>query len=74
MITCCEIALVLGITNVVSLAIFAGYNVKFRNDQVLLKKEIQEVERVNGKEKKAIKQLQEKLLELETKLIKHEAK
>ncbi len=54
MITCCEIALVLGITNVISLAIFAGYNVN-------LSKRTIELEKKNGKEQKQIDQLSKEL-------------
>jgi uncharacterized protein YlxW (UPF0749 family) len=50
MITCCEIALLLGITNVISLAIFAGYTIKLRTRQLSLEKK-------NGKEQKQINQL-----------------
>jgi len=58
MITCCEIALMLGLTNVISLAIFAGYTVKLRTRQMIL-------ERKNGKEQAQIDQLQAKLEKLE---------
>ena len=58
MITCCEIALVLGVTNVISLAIFAGYTIKLRTRQMIL-------ERKNGKEQAQIDQLQAKLEKLE---------
>jgi hypothetical protein len=57
MITCCEIALMLGITNVISLAIFAGYTVKLREKQLIL-------ERKNGKEQKQIDQLQAEIVKL----------
>jgi cell division protein FtsL len=82
MIGCCEIALFLGkvvlaalAVNVLTLAIFAGYTVSMKKDQVKLKKENQvirkelaEVERVNGKEKQDIKELQAKVKDLEKKL------
>ena len=58
MITCCEIALVLGVTNVISLAIFAGYTIKLRTRQMIL-------ERKNGKEQAQINELQAKLEKLE---------
>jgi len=68
MITCCEIALVLGITNVVSLAIFAGYNVKLDQRTAVL-------ERKNGKEQKQIDQLKKALETLNRpKKAKYEAK
>jgi len=42
--------------------------VKLEHQNQELKKEIQEVERVNGKEKQQIKELQEKVKDLERKL------
>ena len=81
-INCCHIALFLGKVvlaalgvNVITLAIFAGYTITMRKDQVKLKKENQaikkelaEVERVNGKEKRDIAELQKQVKELEQKL------
>jgi uncharacterized protein YlxW (UPF0749 family) len=81
MVNCCEIALFLGKVvlvalgvNVITLAIFAGYTITMRKDQVKLKKENQtikkelaEVERVNGKEKQDIRELQEEVRKLKTK-------
>jgi len=58
MITCCEIALMLGLTNVISLAIFAGYTVKLRVRQMIL-------ERKNGREQKQIDELKAQLARLE---------
>jgi hypothetical protein len=45
-----------------------NYSLKLERNQIKLKKEIQEVERVNGKEKQIIKELQEKVKILESKL------
>ena len=61
MITCCEIALVLGITNVISLAIFAGYNMKLDRRTITLEKK-------NGHEQHQINQLTTQVKELEQKL------
>ena len=61
MITCCEIALVLGVTNVVSLAIFAGYTIKLRTRQLIL-------EQKNGKEQKQIDTLKAELTQLKASL------
>ena len=61
MITCCEIALMLGLTNVISLAIFAGYTVKLRTRQMIL-------ERKNGKEQKQIDTLKAELTQLKASL------
>lgn len=58
MISCCEIALMLGLTNVISLAIFAGYTIKLRERQFIL-------ERKNGKEQKQLDELKEKITRLE---------
>ncbi|KLL03847.1 MAG: hypothetical protein MRERV_32c014 [Mycoplasmataceae bacterium RV_VA103A] len=60
MITCCEIALVLGITNVVSLAIFAGYTIVIRQRQIVLEKK-------NGKEQKQIDELKKEVEQLKNK-------
>ena len=61
MITCCEIALMLGLSNVVSLAIFAGYTIKLRTRQIIL-------ERKNGKEQKQIDTLKAELTQLKASL------
>ena len=61
MITCCEIALMLGVTNVISLAIFAGYTVKLRTRQMIL-------ERKNGKEQKQLDTLKAELTQLKASL------
>ena len=78
-IGCCEVAVVGLITNVVGLSIYAGYNIKLKEKQIELekkneelKKEIQAVERVNGKEKKDIQDLQQKVKALENKLARYE--
>ena len=47
-----------------------NYSLKLERNQIKLKKEIQEVERVNGKEKRDIAELQQKIRELEKKLTK----
>jgi uncharacterized protein YlxW (UPF0749 family) len=57
MITCCEIALMLGLTNVISLAIFAGYTVKLRTRQLIL-------EQKNGHEQKQINELKAEIAQL----------
>jgi len=79
MIGCCEVAIVGLICQIISLGIYAGYNIKMREKQIELekqnkelKKEVQEVERVNGKEKQDIRELQEKVKDLERKLENHE--
>ena len=47
-----------------------NYSLKLERNQIKLKKEIQEVERVNGKEKRDIRELQAKVKDLEKKLSK----
>jgi len=58
MITCCEIALTLAITNIISLAIFAGYTVHLRLRQLVLEKK-------NGHEQHQIDELKKKVERLE---------
>jgi uncharacterized protein YlxW (UPF0749 family) len=60
MIGCCEIALLLGVSNVISLAIFAGYTVKLRERQFIL-------ERKNGAEQKALNELKSEVKALKEK-------
>ena len=50
MITCCEIAITLALTNIISLAIFAGYTVKVSQRTLKLEKK-------NGSEQKQIDEL-----------------
>jgi cell division protein FtsB len=76
---CCEVAIVGLIVNVISLGIYAGYNIHLTERQLKLekqngelKKEIAEVERVNGQEKQDIKDLQNQVQILSKKLKKHE--
>lgn len=61
MITCCEIALMLGLTNVISLAIFAGYTVVLRQKQITLEKK-------NGAEQKQIDTLKTEISQLKASL------
>ena len=61
MITCCEIAITLALTNIVSLAIFAGYTLKVSQRTLKLEKK-------NGKEQHQIDQLKEKIKGLEKKV------
>ena len=60
MITCCEIALCLGLTNVISLAIFAGYTIIIRQRQITLEKK-------NGQEQQQLDQLKKELAQLQAK-------
>ncbi len=60
MITCCEIALVLGITNVISLAIFAGYTIHWRDRTLKLEKK-------NGQEQHQIDELKKEVERLKNK-------
>ena len=54
MITCCEIAITLAVTNIISLAIFAGYTVHLRLRQMVLEKK-------NGHEQHEIDQLKKEV-------------
>ena len=72
MLGCCEVAIFGLVVNVISLAIYAGYNIKLKEKQLelekqnqALKREIQAVERINGKEKADLAELQAKVRELE---------
>ena len=60
MLDCCHIALALALTNIGSLAIFAGYTVKLRERQFLLEKK-------NGAEQKQINELKEEIQALKEK-------
>jgi hypothetical protein len=59
MITCCEIAITLAITNIISLAIFAGYTVHLRLRQMVLEKK-------NGKEQHQIDELKKEIERLKS--------
>jgi Tfp pilus assembly protein PilN len=85
MIGCCELALVIAIAAFVLilalLAMFFNYSLKIKDRQIILEKnqakikqEVAEVERVNGKEKKAITELQKQVQKISEQLIKHPAK
>ena len=72
MLGCCEVAIFGLIAHVISLGIYAGYNIKLKEKQLelekqnqALKREIQAVERINGKEKADLAELQAKVRELE---------
>ncbi|WNE40163.1 MAG: Cell division protein FtsL [Mycoplasmataceae bacterium] len=60
MISCCEIALTLAVTNVISLALFAGYTVKLKERTVKLEKK-------NGHEQHQIDQLRAEIENLKQK-------
>ena len=60
-ITCCEIAITLALTNLLSLAVFAGYTIKVRQSQM-------ELEKKNGVEQHQINQLTAKINSLEQQL------
>jgi cell division protein FtsL len=54
MVTCCEIALTLALTNIVSLAIFAGYTLRVSRRTLKLEKK-------NGHEQEQINQLKKEI-------------
>lgn len=57
LVSCCHIALALALTNICSLAIFAGYTVKLRERQFILEKK-------NGSEQKQINELKAEIAKL----------
>ena len=61
MVSCCEVAIVLAITNIVSLAVFAGYTVHLRLKQLILEKK-------NGAEQHQINQLKKQFRRLQKQL------
>jgi len=60
MITCCEVAIVLALTNILSLAIFAGYTVHWKERTLKLEKK-------NGHEQDQIDQLKKEVERLKSK-------
>ena len=56
-ITCCEVAITLALTNIISLAVFAGYTIKIRQSQIELAKK-------NGHEQQQIDELKKTLKKL----------
>ena len=60
MITCCEVAIVLALTNILSLAIFAGYTVHWKERTLKLEKK-------NGHEQDQIDQLKKEVERLKNK-------
>jgi len=63
-IGCCEVAIAGLIVNVVSLAIYAGYNIKLKAKEAQLEKRTQELEKKNGKEQAQINQLKAEIEKL----------
>jgi len=57
MITCCEIALTLSITNIITLAIFANYYIRLKNLALELKKK-------NGYEQHQINEIKQEIQKL----------
>ena len=57
MITCCEIAITLAITNLLSLAIFAGYTLHWKDRTLKLEKR-------NGKEQEQIEEMKKEIEKL----------
>lgn len=54
MITCCEVAIALAVTNIASLAVFAGYTVHWKERTLKLEKK-------NGHEQKQIDELKQEV-------------
>jgi len=64
MLGCCEVAMAGLVVNVISLAIYAGYNIKLKAKEAQLEKRTHELEKKNGKEQKQIDQLQAEIEKL----------
>lgn len=64
---CCWIVIIM-------MPLFLGYSLKVKKWQIEMKKEMNQIERVNGKEKQAIAELQKQVLELKELLTKKENK
>ena len=71
-ITCCHIALVAIATNIITLAIFAGYTVKLRERTLLLEQKNGSEQRQINKLKEEIRKLEQKTKQQGEKLSKHE--
>ena len=67
MLGCCEVAIFGLVVNVISLAIYAGYNIKLKAKDAQLEKRTQELEKKNGKELREIEKLKERIKGLERK-------
>ena len=57
MIGCCEVAIAGLVVNVISLAIYAGYNIKLKAKEAQLEKRTQQLEKKNGAEQRQINEL-----------------
>ena len=65
MISCCEVAVGALVLNAVSLAIYAGYNIKLKAKEAQLEKRTKELEKKNGREQTQINELKARIKELE---------
>ena len=63
-IGCCEVAIAGLVVNVISLAIYAGYNIKLKAKEAQLEKRTRELEKKNGKEQREIDQLKAEIEKL----------
>ncbi len=63
-IGCCEVAMAGLVVNVISLAIYAGYNIKLKAKEAQLEKRTQVLEKKNGKEQKQLDQLKAEIEKL----------
>jgi len=64
MLGCCEVAMAGLVVNVISLAIYAGYNIKLKAKEAQLEKRTQVLEKKNGKEQKQLDQLKAEIEKL----------
>ena len=64
MLGCCEVAIFGLVVNVISLAIYAGYNIKLKAKEAQLEKRTQELEKKNGAEQRQINELKAEIEKL----------
>ena len=68
MLGCCEVAMAGLVVNVISLAIYAGYNIKLKTKEAQLEKRTQELEKKNGKEEALILTQQKQIDQLQAEI------
>src|SRR5213082_573836 len=64
MVGCCEVAVRALVLNAVSLAIYAGYNIKLKAKEAQLEKRTKELEKKNGAEQRQINELKAEIEKL----------
>ena len=64
MVGCCEVAVFGLMAHVISLGIYAGYNIKLKAKEAQLEKRTQELEKKNGAEQRQINELKAEIEKL----------